>query len=80
MSFFLSFPIFPPPTNQGAVWELLSQGLSHWLITWGKDRSALGAQVKAIQSIKYSWKEYCSEITKEQTEKECLPISKDLGS
>ena len=29
-------------------WEQLSHSLNYWLSTWGKDRSALGAQVKAI--------------------------------
>jgi len=34
----------------------------------------------SVQSTKYNWKEYRSEVAKEQTEKECSPVSKDLGS
>ena len=33
--------------------ELLSHGLNHWLISWGRTQSAVGAQVEAIQS---EWK------------------------
>jgi len=40
-------PHFWGPLFKG-VWELLSHSLNHWLSTWERTSSALGAHVKAI--------------------------------